>query len=321
LTRDRHNGKSNGILPVAGFPSEYRVVKDRRVSLFLGLPPGIKSKGEIIMRRIACTLLGIACLSLLAVGVASSQEKDAKGCQDHPLISRMNNYYISSCEKSFNSFEFFVKGGTKALEGDRTNIEYYLREGSSQPSFLQIRRNYGAAVKNIGGTVLYDDDRRGTFKVTKGGKETWIALEAFNDGRNYQLVILEMTSMTQEVTADAMYSALNKDGFMALYINFDTGKSDIKPDSMPIIEQIVALLKAHPELKVSIEGHTDNVGTPQGNKVLSTQRAKAVMNAVVQKGIAATRLTALGWGQEKPIADNRSEEGKAKNRRVEIVKK
>jgi outer membrane protein OmpA-like peptidoglycan-associated protein len=233
----------------------------------------------------------------------------------------MNNYYISSCEKSFNSFEFFVKGGTKTLEGDRTTIEYYLREGSSQPSFLQIRRNYGAAVKNIGGTVLYDDDRRGTFRVTKGGKETWIALEAFNDGRNYQLVILEMTSMTQEVTADAMYSALNKDGFMALYINFDTGKSDIKPESMPIIEQIVALLKAHPELKVSIEGHTDNVGSPQSNKVLSTQRAKAVMNAVVQKGIAATRLTALGWGQEKPIADNRSEEGKAKNRRVEIVKK
>jgi len=69
---------------------------------------------------------------------------------------------------------------------------------------------------------------------------------------------------------------------------------------MPIIEQIAALLKAHPELKVSIEGHTDNVGTPQGNKVLSTQRAKAVMNAVIQKGIAATRLTALGLGQEKP---------------------
>jgi outer membrane protein OmpA-like peptidoglycan-associated protein len=157
--------------------------------------------------------------------------------------------------------------------------------------------------------------------VTKGGRETWIALEAFNEGRTYELVILEMEPMTQEVTADAMYSALNKDGFMALYINFDTGKSDIKPESIAIIEQIAALLRTHPELKVSIEGHTDNVGTPQNNKALSLQRAKSVMNAVVQKGIAATRMTAVGWGQEKPIADNRSEEGRAKNRRVEIVKK
>jgi OOP family OmpA-OmpF porin len=276
----------------------------------------------MIMKRIARILVSIVCLFLLTVGVASSQEKDAEGCKDHPLISRMNNYYISSCEKNFNSFEFFVKeGGTKTLEGERTKIGYDLRQGSPQSSFLQVRRNYGNAIKNIGGTILYDDDRRGTFNVSKGGKETWIALEVFNEGRTYELVILEMTPMTQEVTADAMYSALNKDGFIALYINFDTGKSDIKPESIAIIGQIAALLKAHPELKVSIEGHTDNVGTPQNNKVLSTQRAKSVMNATVQKGIAATRLTALGWGQEKPIADNRSEEGKAKNRRVEIVKK
>jgi outer membrane protein OmpA-like peptidoglycan-associated protein len=275
----------------------------------------------MIMKRITRILLSIVCLSLLTVGVAFSQEKDAKGCKDHPLISRMKNYYIDSCEKSFNSFNFYVKEGTKTLEGERTKIEYYLQEGSPQPSFLQIRRNYGNAVKNIGGTVFFDEDRRSTFKVTKGGRETWIALEAFNEGRTYELVILEMEPMTQEVTADAMYSALNKDGFMALYINFDTGKSDIKPESIAIIEQIAALLQTHPELKVSIEGHTDNVGTPQNNKALSLQRAKSVMNAVVQKGIAATRLTAVGWGQEKPIADNRSEDGRAKNRRVEIVKK
>jgi outer membrane protein OmpA-like peptidoglycan-associated protein len=275
----------------------------------------------MIMKRITRILLSIVCLSLLTVGVAFSQEKDAKGCKDHPLISRMKNYYIDSCEKSFNSFDFYVKEGAKTLEGERTKIEYSLKEGSPQPSFLQIRRNYGNAVINIGGTVLFDEDRRSTFKVSKGGRETWIALEAFNEGRNYEVVILEMEPMTQEVTADAMYSALNKDGFMALYINFDTGKSDIKPESIAIIEQIAALLQTHPELKVSIEGHTDNVGTPQNNKALSLQRAKSVMNAVVQKGIAATRLTAVGWGQEKPIADNRSEDGRAKNRRVEIVKK
>ena len=263
--------------------------------------------------------LGLSVVGLNPAGFAL--EKDAGGCKDHPLISRMNNFYISGCEKSFNSFDFYMKEGTKTLEGERTKIQYYLQEGSPQPSFLQIRRNYGNALKNIGGTVLFDEERRGTYKVGKGGKEVWIALEAFNEGRNYELVVLEMEAMTQEVTADAMYDALNKDGFIALYINFDTGKSNIKPESMTIIDQIAALLKAHADLKVSIEGHTDNVGTPESNKTLSQQRAKSVMSAVVQKGIAADRMAAVGWGQEKPIADNRSEDGRAKNRRVEVVKK
>ena len=268
--------------------------------------------------------LAILTLGLSVMGVGSAgfaQEKDTSGCKDHPLISRMKNYYITACEKNFNAFEFFVKEGNKTLEGEKTKIDYCLQEGPPQPSFLQIRRNYGNAIKSIGGTLLYDDDRRSTFRVAKEGKEAWIALEAFNEGRNYQLVIVEMEAMTQEVTADAMYNALNKDGFIALYINFDTGKSNIKPESMGIIEQIAAVLKAHPELKVSIEGHTDNVGTPQSNKTLSQQRARSVVNAVAQKGIAADRMTAVGWGQEKPVADNRSEEGKAKNRRVEVVKK
>jgi len=118
-----------------------------------------------------------------------------------------------------------------------------------------------------------------------------------------------------------MYEALSKDGFMALYINFDTGKAEIKPESQGTVAQIVALLNGHEDLKLSIEGHTDNVGTPAANKTLSEQRAKAVMAAVIKGGVAAARLSAVGWGQEKPIADNRGEEGRAKNRRVEIVKK
>ena len=89
--------------------------------------------------------------------------------------------------------------------------------------------------------------------------------------------------MVQEVTADAMYNALSKDGFMALYINFDTGKATIKPESQPIIDQIAALMKSHADLKLSIEGHTDNVGTPASNKTLSEQRAKAVLDAVVKR--------------------------------------
>ena len=143
----------------------------------------------------------------------------------------------------------------------------------------------------------------------------------FNDGSLYQLTVVEVTAMVQEVTADAMYDALSKDGFMALYINFDTGQAVLKPDSLGTVSQIAALLKGHADLKLSIEGHTDNVGTPAANKTLSENRAKAVLAEVAKGGIAAARLSAVGWGQDKPIADNRSEEGRAKNRRVEIVKK
>jgi outer membrane protein OmpA-like peptidoglycan-associated protein len=127
--------------------------------------------------------------------------------------------------------------------------------------------------------------------------------------------------MAQEVTAGDMLAALNKSGFIALYINFDTGKSDIKPESQAVVEQIAKLLSDNPNLSISIEGHTDSVGTPAANKTLSEQRARAVMSAVVKTGIPAGRLSAVGWGQEKPLADNRTEEGRAKNRRVEIVKK
>jgi len=123
------------------------------------------------------------------------------------------------------------------------------------------------------------------------------------------------------VTASDMLAALNKSGRIALYINFDTGRATIKPESEKTIDEIASLLLDNPELQLSIEGHTDNVGSPASNKALSIERAQTVMAAVVGKGIVASRLTAVGWGQEKPIAANRSEEGRAKNRRVEIVKK
>lgn len=80
------------------------------------------------------------------------------------------------------------------------------------------------------------------------------------------------------------------------------------------------MLKTNPTLKISIEGHTDNIGNSQSNQTLSENRAKAVMNAIISNGIDKLRLSSKGWGQTKPIDDNKTEEGKATNRRVEIVK-
>ncbi len=120
--------------------------------------------------------------------------------------------------------------------------------------------------------------------------------------------------MTQEVTANDMLNSLNKQGFVALYISFDTNKATIKPESKPIVDQIVVLLKDNPSLKVSVEGHTDSTGTPAKNKTLSQERAQSVMSTLVAAGIDKNGFRS-SIARESPWQTTGPEEGKAKNRR------
>jgi len=155
----------------------------------------------------------------------------------------------------------------------------------------------------------------------KGDTEVWIEVMSFNDGADYDITIMERQAMRQVVTASGLMKALEADGRVALTINFDANKAVIKDDSRPVLDQVAALLRENPALKLSVEGHTDNTGAPERNKTLSLDRAKAVVAALQAAGIDAKRLATVGWGQEKPLADNATEEGRAKNRRVELVKK
>jgi outer membrane protein OmpA-like peptidoglycan-associated protein len=126
--------------------------------------------------------------------------------------------------------------------------------------------------------------------------------------------------MKQDVTAGALLDALNREGHVALYINFDFGKATIRPDSAPVIGQVVQMMKDDPSLRICVEGHTDNVGNAKANKSLSDERAKAVVAAIMSQGVDAKCLSSVGHGQDKPIADNKTEAGRANNRRVELVK-
>jgi outer membrane protein OmpA-like peptidoglycan-associated protein len=103
-------------------------------------------------------------------------------------------------------------------------------------------------------------------------------------------------------------------------INFDVDKAAIKPESMGTLNMIVQVMKDNPDIKFEVDGHTDNSGTAAHNLSLSQQRAEAVKGQLIKMGVDASRLSARGFGDTKPISDNISLEGKANNRRVEFVK-
>jgi OmpA-OmpF porin, OOP family len=155
----------------------------------------------------------------------------------------------------------------------------------------------------------------------KGGREIWTLVQPGSEGDEFTLFIMEREAMKQDVVVNELLDKMNKEGFVALYINFETAKATIKPDSQSQLDQVAAMLKAAPALKIEVAGHTDNVGDQASNQKLSEARAQSVVAALTQRGIAAGRMTAKGYGQSSPVADNRTEEGRAKNRRVELVKR
>jgi outer membrane protein OmpA-like peptidoglycan-associated protein len=115
---------------------------------------------------------------------------------------------------------------------------------------------------------------------------------------------------------------LEATGRARLYgILFDTDSARLRPESFAVLDEVLRVLNGDPGLSLTIEGHTDSSGTAAHNQTLSEERAKAVKDYLVDKGIAANRLATVGYGQSRPVADNATELGRAANRRVELVKR
>ena len=253
-------------------------------------------------------------------------EQDVKGGKDHPLLSRMPDFYISEYKDTeFDSHKFIAQDKKPVgIEGHKYYILYRLNKGAAEPGELKIRRNIQDALKKIGGKVIFDDNfnKVSIILLQKEGKETWVEVRSYNN--MYKQTIVEKDIMKQEVVAnsEAMGNDINTTGHVSIYgIYFDTGNSEIKPESDAAISEIAKLLRNNDALKLYVVGHTDNVGSFDSNMKLSKERADAVAKALSDKyGIAAARLKPYGVASLSPITSNDTEDGKAKNRRVELVK-
>jgi len=262
----------------------------------------------------------------LLLALPALAKPDVPGSKDHPLLTRMQSMAIVVYKSMpFDRYEFRTGKGriTTPVEGRYYQIRYKAEDGAQVPTPIAILRNHQAALQRVGGTTVFEDPRYATLKVAKGGMETWVEVDTAW-GRGYQLTIVEKGEMAQEVVADAagMKGDLKSTGHVAIYgIYFDTNKSEVKPESKAALEEIAKLLKQDPALKLKVVGHTDGTGQMDANMKLSQARGEAVVKALVgEYGIAAGRLKGYGVGPLAPVSSNDTEEGRAKNRRVELVK-
>jgi OmpA-OmpF porin, OOP family len=257
---------------------------------------------------------------------------------------------------NFDAVSIIVGKELRSVEGEVETRTFPIKDANM--SAWAVRRNYEAAIKALGGVKvnavgpddkallaahtgkdqsgkevtqysLHKDKMRyadhtmsyDSYLVRTPDANVWLVL-MFNDSETRLLAVREkaMQQSVALVTADAMRKELDAKGKVALYINFDTDKASIRPDGKPAVDEITKLLTTDPALKLAIEGHTDNSGDGAHNLALSKARADAVLQTLVKDGIDAKRLRTAGHGAGKPLADNKDEAGRAKNRRVELIK-
>lgn len=280
------------------------------------------------MIRFALRSVLAAFLATIAVPVfAQTPGVDENDCKPSPLMSRMPGCGIYECSrKDFDSFDVVINkdAETKTLEGEVDHSKLICAANGSQ---LQLVRNAEAALKKAGYTVVFagkhQNNDNPAVTAQKGAQWIMVQTSAFNEFPTYELTGVLVKDMAQEMTASAqaMSDAIAKSGKLDVYgITFATGQATITPASNQVLSDVLAVLTANADWRLRIEGHTDNVGDKAANLKLSNARAAAVAAWLTGKGIDAARVSVAGLGDTQPVADNATEDGRARNRRVVLVK-
>jgi len=287
------------------------------------------------------------------LSAAHAEDQDIAGSKDSPLVSRfpgsiIQDYLVKKSDVFYLPIGPVGDNGPKTtpIEGKVTRIKYSY---PSDISGIQVYRTYKSALQKSGFKTIYECDGSdcgiSNFGPTESGwGETWyggghhqysgklsrasgdIYVNLHVNTDTAFLDIVEAKAMTVgslTVNAAALASDIETSGHVAVYgVYFDTGKADIKPESSAALLEISKLLKQGSNLKLYVVGHTDNSGDLQGNVDLSRRRADSVLKVLeTTYGINSDRLLAFGNGPYAPIASNHTEDGKAKNRRVELVER
>jgi outer membrane protein OmpA-like peptidoglycan-associated protein len=246
---------------------------------------------------------------------------------DYKLVGHMPDFIAGTpAKRNFDQATLTVQDadGERELDvqGAKYSVDYQIKEGVAAPTNLDIQENYRTALIAQGAQILYTGSGYTAAHMENAGVSTWIQINSSET--SVQVVVIEEKPLVLSIkppTEEALKKAIDADGHAAFYVAFDFDRATLRPEAAPVIALMVKLLKDSPDLKVLIEGHTDNIGAADYNLRLSDARARAVMEAVVAGGVARERLSASGIGAARPLADNAAAEGRAKNRRVELVRR
>ena len=274
------------------------------------------------MRAVLLILGGISVCSLplLAQNVA---DPNASACADSKVLPHLELCRIDNCEKKDSDHrDIPVREDERGepvispVEGSSNSYMYECQEGTKPGDIVQ---QAAAALRASGYAVPYHfADREGT--VTAHKDDQWVLVEAAS--RFYTLT--ELTAEPELETASdaaAMAEVLERYGHVPLYgVHFLTGSAGIAPESVIALREVAAMMQDDPDMRLYVEGHTDNVGDPQANLILAGKRATAVVNWLVLRGIKRSRMEVKPIGDARPVASNDTETGRAKNRRIELSK-
>ncbi len=207
----------------------------------------------------------------------------------------------------------------KYLTGIGAQLLGKLKIGNDEKAFLNKDDDMNI-YNHIVGDPYNDPVRFYALNSSKGK----IMFQVFSNSATGEVGVVELAAFAQTIkapTAVQMKKDIDANGKAILNINFDTDKSSLQPDGQQVVDQILILMKSNTDLKIAIEGHTDNAGSAAHNKQLSADRAHTILKFLTAGGIDAGRLTAAGFGAERPLVANDSPANMAKNRRVELVKR